>query len=312
MKLLSIIIPAYNCEKHIERCLDSLINQTYKELEIIVIDDGSSDNTYLLCEKYLNDQRIKLFQTDNFGVSHARNIGIKNATGQYIVFVDSDDYVENDLCEILINLMKTSDVELGVCGYKTYNGEEFNIISPENGEYNLNKFLDKYITTEFINVPWAKIYKKDNIKELFNEERDMGEDFEFNITYLVNCKRIAFSKEPSYIYNLANENSLTRNIEKMGEEIYTDISVLQNYFCDENELIKKFTSRRLKNYLSMAKNSAKNFPEYEELLNIVRNNEELKKTIKKLKIKDFRIKLMFGKNINLLWIAETIIQNIKN
>ena len=102
-KKISIVVPVYNGEKYISKCLDSLINQLYKNIEIIIINDGSSDNTEKICNKYKEiDSRIKLISVDNGGVSRARNIGIENATGQFLMFCDSDDYASKDWCKLLL------------------------------------------------------------------------------------------------------------------------------------------------------------------------------------------------------------------
>ena len=103
MELVSIIVPIYNTEEYIDKCVESIINQTYKEIEIILIDDGSTDNSPILCDKWEEkDKRIHVIHLKNGGVSRARNIGLKNANGKYISFIDSDDYVESNFIEVMI------------------------------------------------------------------------------------------------------------------------------------------------------------------------------------------------------------------
>ena len=123
MAEISIIVPVYNVEKYIRRCIDSLITQTFKSIEILLIDDGSKDNSGAICDEYaLKDDRVKAFHKKNGGVSSARNIGLDNATGTYIMFCDSDDYVDPTWCEKLYN----SIIKRGfysACGYAIVNGE---------------------------------------------------------------------------------------------------------------------------------------------------------------------------------------------
>lgn len=124
MDKISVVVPAYNCQDTIERCIKSIQNQTYKNLEIIVVNDGSTDNT----EQVLNDiqradNRIKVFNIDNGGVSHARNTGIDNATGNYITFVDADDYIDEEMYECLYNQIKEYNVKIAHCSYKAVDGD---------------------------------------------------------------------------------------------------------------------------------------------------------------------------------------------
>lgn len=115
-KLVSIIIPVYNAEKYISRCLDSIINQSYKNIQIIVIDDGSTDNGVLILDKYKeDDNRISVYRTENRGVSYARNLGIEKAKGEYFVFVDADDFVQKDMIEKMYYRLLSDGSDICVC-----------------------------------------------------------------------------------------------------------------------------------------------------------------------------------------------------
>ena len=120
--LISIIVPIYNVEKYLKKCIDSIINQTYKNLEIILVDDGSPDNCGKICDEYAKkDNRIKVIHKENGGVSSARNVGVENATGEYIGFVDSDDYIEKDMYEVLINNLKKENADISIISnYEVY------------------------------------------------------------------------------------------------------------------------------------------------------------------------------------------------
>ena len=118
MNKISIIIPVYNVEPYIRKCLNSVVNQTYTNLEILLIDDGSTDNSGKICDEYAqNDNRIKVFHKNNGGVSSAKNVGLKHITGKYVGFVDSDDWIEPDMYETMYNALKSENVTVNVAGY---------------------------------------------------------------------------------------------------------------------------------------------------------------------------------------------------
>ena len=307
MKKVSIIVPVYNCEKYIERCIQSLQKQSYDNTEIIIIDDGSKDNTYTLCQQYKSLHNLKLFHTSNQGVSHARNYGLANASGEYILFVDADDYVKSDYCERLVREIEEKDADLVICGFAQYRYTGLRDVAPHGGVYDINEFLESYLTTEFINMPWGKIYRKDHIKTLFNECRDMGEDFEFNMEYLSYCNRIACINAALYIYNIENETSLTKKVEKMGTSIYSDINVAIKNPKITGEMLKRFVLRRLKNYLAMINESAENQIEYCRLASVVCNDLNLRNLVKKLDIRDIRIYLLFNNHLNALRMVQKLI-----
>lgn len=157
MPTISIVIPAYNVAGYLEKCLDSLIEQSYKELEIIVVNDGSTDNTPYICDQYaLRDSRIKIIHKDNEGVSEARNTGIEAATGEYIFFFDGDDFVEPDTCEELLMMITDKNVDALIYGYHCYeNGEVTSTRYPifEEGFYEGHAIL-KEVVPRFIGVSY--------------------------------------------------------------------------------------------------------------------------------------------------------------
>ena len=115
---ISVIVPVYNVEQYLERCVDSIINQTYKNLEIILVNDGSTDNSGQLCDELAKkDDRIRVIHKKNGGLSDARNVGIDEAESELIGFIDSDDYIDEDMYELLINNMKNANADLSMCGH---------------------------------------------------------------------------------------------------------------------------------------------------------------------------------------------------
>ena len=118
MELISIIIPVYNCENYLERCIQTVMNQTYKNIEILLINDGSTDNSLQICERLkTTDERIRVFNKLNSGVSSTRKYGVNHATGDFIMFVDSDDWIDKDTCEYLMKLQKRINADVVCCDY---------------------------------------------------------------------------------------------------------------------------------------------------------------------------------------------------
>lgn len=193
-KLVSVIVPVYNADKYVNGTIDSILNQTYPNLELILIDDGSTDCSLEICRKKEKlDKRIKVIQKTNAGVSVARNTGINIAKGEFILFVDSDDYVEMDLIEILLSHFKNKD-ELIIYGNYIHDLESDNIKTVNSGKegdkeltvFELASNFWHYYETGLTNPPWNKLYVTSVIRQnniYFPEGVRMGEDILFNLNY---------------------------------------------------------------------------------------------------------------------------------
>ena len=211
-KSLSIIIPVYNTlEKKLRRCLDSIIVQLYKDYECIVVDDGSTDGSAVIIDEYVtNDARFKAVHKKNGGVSSARNCGLRIASGEWLVFVDSDDFLMPDHISSLMDAA-TDDVDIVMTGFRFLHPDK----TTEHG-YNIGKYIGiesirKFIfVTEFLRfqVPWDRIYR--NKKNLFFDENlSLGEDRLFCYQYLLNCKGIATIGKITYIHDGTDETTLS-------------------------------------------------------------------------------------------------------
>lgn len=222
-ELISVIIPIYNMEKYLKKCVWSVINQSYKNIEILLIDDGSKDNSPQICDEFLQiDERIKVFHKKNGGLSDAKNYGIKKATGDYITFVDADDWIESNMYEEMLLKMKKENADISICGrYIDYeNGRSIKWNNPN--EIKMNKeealiYLNSFY--KFDMASWDKIYKK----ELFN-----GIEFPYGkkcedayTTYLLfaKCKKIIYIPECFYHY-FQRKGSISRNAEINMDYIY--------------------------------------------------------------------------------------------
>lgn len=216
--MISIIIPVYNAEKFINTCIESIKHQTFKQWELILVDDGSKDRSGQICDKFAQyDKRIKVIHKLNGGVSSARNIGLDQAIGEYIMFVDSDDWLEPDLCQKLFDGIEQCDLAIG--GYKAVSkhGQVLHIAKDMRVDFPESFFSVFHVLyeKELLNAPFSKLYKQDVIQALrFDESVKLGEDFLFNLDYISKCRNIAIVATSSYIYNMLNENSATKKFRK--------------------------------------------------------------------------------------------------
>lgn len=222
-KLLSIIVPVFNSEKYLEKCIDSILNQTYKKIELILLDDGSTDKSVDICyAKMKNDSRIKLFKQENKGVAVARKVAAQLAQGQYITFVDSDDYIDYDIYEKLIPYMELSEVVTS--GYYIEDKKFYDAIMP--GLYKTSSemeylyrnmiFLEDQNERGLIPFIVNKIFITEVAKEVFQEVSErvfVGEDSEFLYRYMLKCSTCLITKECGYHY-VMNENSIVHSANK--------------------------------------------------------------------------------------------------
>lgn len=249
-ELVSIIIPIYNAENTIEKCIESIINQTYSNIEIILINDGSSDDSQKICEKYAQfDDRIRIINQVNSGVSSARNNGIKISSGRYIQFVDSDDYIEENMTYSLVKFLEDTNSEFAISGI--YNVEEnFSVCSRED----LYKKVKNLFGEEIITSVWNKMFLKEKIKSHFDTNINYGEDIIFNLKYLEGVQRIVLIKEKFYHYQHVNPMSLTvrYNAErlKMSEEVYlNECKYIELYNWNSKGLKKQISYIYMKNII---------------------------------------------------------------
>lgn len=218
---VSIIIPVYNGEKTIERCLLSIINQSSKMIEeIIVVDDGSIDRTSDIIRSLIEkDARIHLIQKKNGGVSSARNTGIHHAHGEYLMFVDGDDKIKKDLVE---NLIKSIDVyDMAIAGIELHQDSQISNIGI-NAVLSDKSVMEKYgreVPGLLINGPWSKLYRRSIIEKnklLFDETLSLGEDTVFVFQYLNYCTKVVFTSYCGYIYYQLGTVSLMTKFRKDG------------------------------------------------------------------------------------------------
>lgn len=231
-ELISVIVPIYNGEKYLNRCVDSICNQSYKNLEIILINDGSTDKSIDICKEYEKlDNRIRIIDKKNTGVSNTRNIGIKESTGNYIMFVDCDDYIYQDSCNILMrNLYEFSaDISIGnlfkskeMINSNTSKDIEIMNFEEDKKLLYLSIYNNPFKDIEFIEGSVGKIYRKNLIisnKIEFSSDLKYGEDSLFNLECYSNAKKIILTKEIVYDYIKNSDSASSGKLFDLYEEI---------------------------------------------------------------------------------------------
>lgn len=206
MFLVSIIVPVYNAAHVLRYCVESILSQGFKYFELLLIDDGSKDCSPAICDEYAQkDKRIKVFHKENGGVSSARNLGIDNAQGEWITFIDADDFISRSYFDAI----GECDEDILIKGYKKF--DNTGIIAGRDVEELLrfpgfSDFISRYITDSLLRCPWAKFYKRSLIGDLrFLTDMKIGEDAWFVFNYLVKCKSFAVLQKGEYMVRLAEE-----------------------------------------------------------------------------------------------------------
>ena len=203
--ILSVIIPVYNAEKTLKRCVESILNQSFEKYEMILVNDGSKDNSGNLCDEFaLKDSRICVVHKENGGVSSARNAGIVKASGSYLMFVDCDDSIKRDFFETYINMIQEQDCDVVIGGYELIQNEEIKKCIPEkNGVYGIELWDHIAQKTEQYGYICSKIFRMKLIKEnniLFSESMYSQEDLDFCLSVYNYCQKFCLIDNTGYQY----------------------------------------------------------------------------------------------------------------
>lgn len=323
MKLkVSVIIPIYNCEKYLTKCLDSLINQTYSNLEIILINDGSTDDSLNICNSFKKKYKnVVVVNKKNSGVSAARNDGLKKASGDYIMFVDADDWLDSNCLEICINYIKEYNVDIVMFPYiREYNNKSIlrklyktdklfedkievekeilsSLIGPSENE------ISDPTNMERLNSVWGKLYKKDLVKKVkfIDFNKTIGEDLLYNLEIFNDANNSYYTEKTCYHYNKTNYNSITKNsptnIMERWDFMYFNISnMIKKVEFDslkKVELMERLERRIAINLLSVIQqfyNTKTKFFKKYMLIRKLLNEEKYIKSIKRIKIESMNLK----------------------
>ena len=311
--MISIIIPIYNVEKYLEKCLDSILNQTYKNLEIILIDDGSTDNSPNICNSYCEkDKRIKIIHKNNEGVSSARNKGIELSKGKYIVFIDSDDYVSNEHIEVLYDCIISNNVDLVISNLIDISEDGIILNNEEKESFLMNKdqCLKELLSEDnFYHLCCGNIYRKDLLEKIrFNCKYRIAEDLDFLYRYIKQISSAYFLSKNTYYY-LKREGSATNSIysEKWNDELK-----ICNFIISEMvELENNFHKYAKRKYIRLNINQAYRFKLNKNQTKILKNN------IKIYKNEMFNSKLFDKEKLKIFLLLKSyylfkIVSNIKD
>lgn len=280
--LISVIIPIYNVEKYLKECVDSIINQTYKNLEIILVDDGSPDNCGKICDEYADkDSRIKVIHKKNGGLSDARNAGMTISTGEYLVFVDSDDYMTADGIEYLYKLARENNAQLVIGGTEKFIDEANEIIYTSYNK-NLNEEVftkEAAIKDFFLNgcASWARIYKREVHMNILFPIDEINEDEAIVLSVIDKCTKIMKSNKIVYNYRYRPESitSSTFSLKKMDwhEHCKSNLDFIKQNYSELTEYAeKRYYSSVIFSLTSIS--FEKNKQPYKEIL------QELKRELK--------------------------------
>lgn len=230
--LISVIVPVYNVEKYLVKCIETILQQTYRNYELILVDDGSTDNSGKICDKYLNEKKVRVIHKENGGLSDARNAGIDIALGKYITFIDSDDFVEDTYLEYLYYLLKKYNTQVSICAYTilTENGKKINY-GKNYDEKLMNKeeTFERMLKEEGFSVSaWAKLYDISLFKDVRYPKGKLCEDNGTTYKLINKVEYIAYGSNSEYFYLKRNGSIMYSSFnEKKLDMIY-----LTDEMCD--------------------------------------------------------------------------------
>ncbi len=310
--VISVIIPVYNREKHIVKCIESVLSQSFEDFEVILIDDGSSDRSPQICDEYAQkDTRVKVIHKANGGVSSARNEGIKVACGEYITFVDSDDCLLPNFFECGNKKIKEYKPDLIVTGFKVTCCDEYNSIKEGEQIFCEDHFCTVEEILEEMNMPyfgymaapWGKLYKANIIKDnslCFDTSMRWGEDTYFNLDFLEHTRNVYGVKNICYDYCLGTENSLSCDLHKDEYEVcskmvkrkiklHEQINISETFVKNAKEFFLKSMICHLRRCQICSKKITK-----EENIDLIKkiSNDEVIKTIKVKDLSSLQRKIM--------------------
>lgn len=278
MQTISVVIPIYNISEQLHKCIDSALKQTYKQLEIILVDDGSTDNSGKICDEYSKkDARIKVIHKKNGGLSDARNVGISKSHGKYIFLLDGDDYIEFDCIEYLFNIMQKEKSDIACCGYVKF----FENQKPKakNGSYKSFTKIDalerlmyqKNITTS----AWGKLYKKELFQDIQYPKGAICEDLPTTYRLFSKSKRITISNAKKYFY-LQRPNSIIHSSFNLKRYDAYSFAKEETKFIQENypKIIKSAQARECMEAIyiisAMTKEKEKYREQYNEMAKVIK------------------------------------------
>lgn len=249
---ISVIVPVYNVEKYLSRCLKSLLAQTFKDFEIILVDDGSTDRSAKICDVYAKKYEIiKVFHKANRGQGAARNFGVKMAQGEFVNFVDSDDYVNPRYLEILLKGVENADISV-VDFVEVYDGKQIHVIKDFNINidiYTSENALSQILYQQFHDVaPWGILIPKNIVEKNPFPVGKLFEDYFITYKYYLHVKKVSFIRIPLYYYFIRNNSTMTIRDDRFINDLIEAADEVIQGCCKNSVLEKAAKCKRFSNY----------------------------------------------------------------
>lgn len=304
MVQLSVIVPVYNVDIYLKRCVDSILEQTFEEFEVILVDDGSLDNSSEICNKYSeSDKRVKVIHKKNGGLSSARNAGLNIAKGKYIAFIDSDDYVSKDMFKTMINLALSNNYDIVSCGFRRFYESRCNESVCKGAIYKYSNIeaLDNYlleydnVNRKIDTVVWNKIYKRELFNDITFPEGKIYEDGYVTYKLLYKASNIAHIDDELYYYFQRQDSISNLGFSENDVKSYDDWrDIFRFVYINANSLSSLAGNKYIKKNISMYINICK----YTGKIN---NSQNYKRSIRSDLMEDFKrlIKLDINKELKL-------------
>lgn len=273
-KIVSVIVPVYKVEQYIHRAVDSILKQTYKHLDIILVDDGSPDRCGMICDEYaMTDSRVRVIHKNNGGLSSARNSGLEIAVGEYVIFVDSDDFIHPHMVERLLSVAKKENCDIVQCRFFRFDS---NI--PKELLYDKEQLISRYDALDRIDdavymAAWNKIYKKELFADIRFPERKIHEDVGCTYKLFFASERIAVISDELYGYYV-NPDSITTSRIKLNKLDLIDVYEEQMEFFNEKGL-RHYSNRSANNlaacFGTLLSYKSERYESYDEFLSAIQN-----------------------------------------
>ena len=279
--LISVVIPVYNVEQYLPKCIESIMNQTYKNLEIILVNDGSTDGSQKICEEYKSlDNRIKVINKENGGLSDARNVGIDNSSGNYITFIDSDDYIDDDYVYTLYKSLISYNADMSIASHKIiYPKRIIDKATDEKFCANSKKVLEKILYDEGIDLSaWGKLYKKSLFNNIKFPKGRLFEDSATTYRLIDESKKIAVNSKSVYNYVIRKNSISNEMFSEKKMDLITSTMEMTEFIKKKYPELEKGCERRLMYaYLStltqLAKTKETNSSMQAKLMNYIKKNK---------------------------------------
>lgn len=297
--LVSIIIPIYNVEKYIDECIKSVINQTYRNLEIILINDGSTDSSYDICKKYSEtDYRIILLNKENRGSASAKNSGLKIAKGDYITFVDSDDFIQDDMIEYMVDQIEKTKADIIQCDFINLYKDSNEVGQQELTEKTISSqvFLKLFLTQWKNSLFWNKLFKRDVIKGVYFKEGRCIDDEFFTYKCVINSESVSLSNK--IVYNYRMRKSGVMKSETSQKQILRDrVDYLIERYRIVSDIYKDLEKEFLEHMLTYYLIISRDYYIDENLITYIKENLKYLKWKVIISNIDIRIKIQITKLI---------------